>query len=82
MVITRWGRPVARLVPIQGGHPVFGVDEGRFVVPDDFDEPVHEDLWCVRSRDATRLMQQNRHDSLGDPSQREGSLRYVPPSVS
>ena len=44
MVITRWGRPVARLVPIHGGHPVFGVDEGRFVVPDDFDEPLHEDL--------------------------------------
>ena len=44
VVITRWGRPVARLVPIQEGPPVFGVDEGRFVVPDDFDEPLHEDL--------------------------------------
>ena len=44
VVITRWGRPVARLVPIHGGHPIFGVDEGRFVVPDDFDESVHEDL--------------------------------------
>ena len=44
MVITRWGRPVARLVPIQEAPPVFGVDEGRFVVPDDFDEPLHEDL--------------------------------------
>ena len=44
VVITRWGRPVARLVPIQEGAPVFGVDEGRFVVPDDFDEPLHEDL--------------------------------------
>ena len=44
VVITRWGRPVARLVPIHGGDPIFGVDEGRFVVPDDFDESVHEDL--------------------------------------
>ena len=44
VVITRWGRPVARLVPIQEAPPVFGVDEGRFVVPDDFDEPLHEDL--------------------------------------
>ncbi|MCY4486364.1 MAG: type II toxin-antitoxin system Phd/YefM family antitoxin [Deltaproteobacteria bacterium] len=44
VVITRFGRPVARLVPIEEDHPVFGVDEGRFVVPDDFDEPQDEGL--------------------------------------
>ena len=44
VVITRSGRPVARLVPIEGGWPIFGVDEGRFVVVDDFDEPLDEDL--------------------------------------
>ena len=25
-------------------RPVFGVDEGRFVVPDDFDDPLDEEL--------------------------------------
>jgi len=44
VVITRSGRPVARLVPVEEDRPVFGVDEGRFVVPDDFDDPLDEDL--------------------------------------
>lgn len=46
VVITRSGRPVVRLVPVEGegGHPAFGVDEGRFVVPDDFDAPLDESL--------------------------------------
>ena len=44
VVITRSGRPVARLVPIEEDSPVFGVDEGRFVVPDDFDDPLDEGL--------------------------------------
>ncbi len=44
VVITRSGRPVARLVPIEEDRPVFGVDEGRFVVPDDFDDPLEEEL--------------------------------------
>ena len=33
-------RPVAWLVLIEDTRPVFGVDEGRFVVPDDFDDPL------------------------------------------
>ena len=37
VVITRSGQPVARLVAVEDGRPIFGVDEGRFVVPDDFD---------------------------------------------
>ena len=44
VVITRSGRPVARLVAVEDERPVFGVDEGRFVVPDDFDEPLDEEL--------------------------------------
>ena len=44
VIITRAGRPVARLVPIEETWPVFGVDEGRFVVPDDFDDPLDEEL--------------------------------------
>lgn len=44
IVITRSGQPVARLVAVEDNRPIFGIDEGRFVVPDDFDEPLDEDL--------------------------------------
>ena len=44
IVITRSGQPVARLVAMEDGCPVFGVDEGGFVIPDDFDEPPDEEL--------------------------------------
>lgn len=44
IIITRSGHPVARLVAIEDARPVFGVDEGRFVVPDDFDQPLDEEL--------------------------------------
>ena len=44
VIITRSGQPVARLVPIEETRPVFGVDEGRFVVPDDFDDPLDDEL--------------------------------------
>ena len=44
VIITRSGQPVARLVPIDETTRVFGVDEGRFVVPDDFDEPLDDEL--------------------------------------
>ncbi|MXZ70761.1 MAG: type II toxin-antitoxin system Phd/YefM family antitoxin [Acidobacteria bacterium] len=44
VIITRSGQPIARLVPMEGTRPVFGIDEGRFVVPDDFDEPLDEEL--------------------------------------
>lgn len=42
VVITRSGQPVARLVSFEEGQPVFGIDEGRFAVPDDFDDPLDE----------------------------------------
>lgn len=44
VVITRSGQPVARLVSMAQNRPVFGADEGRFVVPDDFNEPLDEEL--------------------------------------
>ena len=44
IVITRSGRPVAKLVALDVGRAVFGTDEGRFVVPEDFDAPLDEDL--------------------------------------
>ena len=44
VVITRSGQPVARLVPMAKERPVFGIDEGRFVVPDDFNDPLDEEL--------------------------------------
>ncbi len=45
IVITRSGRPVAKLVPT---HPtdrrVLGIDAGRYEVPSDFDESIDEEL--------------------------------------
>jgi prevent-host-death family protein len=44
VVITRRGTEVARLVPAE--RPAgrrFGVDRGRYVVPDDFDAPLSDD---------------------------------------
>ncbi|HZL17124.1 MAG TPA: type II toxin-antitoxin system prevent-host-death family antitoxin [Polyangia bacterium] len=42
VVITRAGRPVARLVrhEIHRRTPVFGADRGTFKVPNDFDAPL------------------------------------------
>jgi len=45
IVIARSGVPVARLVPIGPRvRRVFGVDRGRFEVPDDFDAPLPEEV--------------------------------------
>lgn len=43
VIITRSGRPVARIVGISGG-PVrqLGSDRGRMTVPDDFDAPLDD----------------------------------------
>jgi len=44
IVITRAGKPVARLVPIEReGVRRMGRDQGIFEVPDDFDAPLPED---------------------------------------
>ena len=45
VIITRRGEEVASLVPVRrGSGRRFGIDRGRFVVPDDFDDPLPDDL--------------------------------------
>ncbi|MBJ7329759.1 MAG: type II toxin-antitoxin system Phd/YefM family antitoxin [Solirubrobacteraceae bacterium] len=44
VVITRRGAPVAKLVAIAPALREFGVDEGVFVVPADFDAPLPDAL--------------------------------------
>ncbi len=45
VVITRRGETVAVLGPPPSQAPLrFGVDEGRFVVPEDFDAPLPDEL--------------------------------------
>jgi prevent-host-death family protein len=51
VVITRRGEAVASLVPPPGRQPLrFGKDEGRFVVPDDFDAPLPDELLAAFER--------------------------------
>jgi prevent-host-death family protein len=43
--ISRGGEPVAKIVPIRSaGKRRLGIDEGVFVVPDDFDGPLPDDV--------------------------------------
>jgi prevent-host-death family protein len=45
VVITRDGRAVARLVPVREDGPRrLGEDRGRYVVPDDFDDDLPDDV--------------------------------------
>jgi prevent-host-death family protein len=46
VVISRAGKPIARLIPHEPKRrsPVFGADRGKFVVPDDFDAPLPDEL--------------------------------------
>ncbi|MBI2703851.1 MAG: type II toxin-antitoxin system Phd/YefM family antitoxin [Actinobacteria bacterium] len=45
VIITRSGEPVAKLVPWpEQPKRVFGIDEGKFEVPDDFDDPLPDEL--------------------------------------
>ena len=45
VVICRGSVPVARLVPVRRtAVRRLGLDEGRFIVPDDFDESLPDDL--------------------------------------
>lgn len=45
VVIARAGEPVARLVPVETRpRRIFGVDRGRFEVPEDFNAPLPEDV--------------------------------------
>jgi prevent-host-death family protein len=47
IIIARDGKPAARLVALDGGRrPVrLGLATGRFAVPDDFDDPLPDELW-------------------------------------
>jgi prevent-host-death family protein len=43
--ISRGGEPVAKIVPIRSAAKRrLGIDEGVFVVPDDFDAPLPDDV--------------------------------------
>jgi prevent-host-death family protein len=45
VVITRRGEAVATLVPVQSGAARrFGIDAGRFVVREDFDAPLPDEV--------------------------------------
>jgi prevent-host-death family protein len=45
IVIARAGKPIARLSPIKRGRVrEFGSDEGVFEVPDDFNDPLPEQI--------------------------------------
>lgn len=45
VVIARAGKPVARLVPLEKPSTrQFGTDAGLFTVPDDFDEPLPDEV--------------------------------------
>ena len=45
VVISKRGVAIARLVPIAASEPrTLGYDRGRFTVPDDFDEPLPDDI--------------------------------------
>ena len=45
IAITRRGEEIARLVPVRrNGNRRLGIDRGRWVVPDDFDAPLPDDV--------------------------------------
>ncbi|MGL4514373.1 MAG: type II toxin-antitoxin system Phd/YefM family antitoxin [Lacipirellulaceae bacterium] len=47
LVVTRDGQPVAEIRPADapsGGKRPFGLAKGQFVVPDDFDAPLPEEV--------------------------------------
>ena len=46
IVIAKAGKPMVRLVPIENPEEdrVLGIDEGLFVVPEDFNRPLPEDM--------------------------------------
>ena len=46
IVIAKAGKPMVRLVPIENPEEdrVLGIDEGLFIVPEDFNEPLPKDI--------------------------------------
>lgn len=48
ILITSGGRPAARLVPVEmPTRRDFGIDEGVFDVPDDFDDPLPDGILAL-----------------------------------
>jgi len=46
IIIFRAGKPAVRLVPVSNDAPgIIGLLKGKFVVPDDFDDPLPDDLY-------------------------------------
>jgi prevent-host-death family protein len=46
VLIARAGRPIARLVPVgpPAGERILGSQKGKFIVPEDFDAPLPEEI--------------------------------------
>jgi prevent-host-death family protein len=46
VVIAKAGKPIAKLVPIKSARPKFkfGSAKGKFVVPDDFSDPLPKEI--------------------------------------
>ena len=45
IIIARSGRPVAKLIPVDvEPKRIFGLDKGLFEVPEDFNDPLPDDL--------------------------------------
>ena len=45
IVIARGGKPAVRLVPIGNDAPlIIGLLKGQFTIPDDFDDPLPDDI--------------------------------------
>lgn len=43
VVIAKAGTPVVRLAPVPApGQRLFGLDQGKLTIPDDFDDPMPE----------------------------------------
>lgn len=47
IIIARDGKPAARLVALESGRRriKLGIAAGRFAVPDDFDDPLPDEIW-------------------------------------
>jgi prevent-host-death family protein len=46
VIIAKAGKPVAKLVPLESARPKFkfGSAKGKFVVPDDFNDPLPKEI--------------------------------------
>ncbi|HEY6763771.1 MAG TPA: type II toxin-antitoxin system Phd/YefM family antitoxin [Candidatus Sulfotelmatobacter sp.] len=46
VIIAKAGKPVAKLVPLKSARPKFkfGSAKGKFVVPDDFNDPLPKEI--------------------------------------